>query len=150
MNYWVTVLTMSVLADPSRQQPINLLAILSRTATDSLPMCQEIVAKAMNTQSHEANSPFTFTCSKTSIDLDPKTLSVTPSVNDPAPFKPTEPPTVAVAHLTDASGEQREIDVFEIFRLSDFMSEGFAMNLCTQLIVGISEVHYTCEPDDKR
>jgi len=150
MNYWVTILSMTVLSDPSRPGPINLLALLSRTATDTLPMCQQIIAKAMNAQSQESNSPFTFACVKTSMELDPKTLVQVPSAANPAPFKPTEPPTIAVAHLTDPSGEHHEIGVFEVFRLSDFMSEGFAMSLCSQLIAGISDVHYSCEPDNDR
>jgi hypothetical protein len=148
MNYLVTVLTLSTLGTASAQQPVNLIAILARTAADTLPMCEQLIAKAMNDQSTGSAPHFTFACSRTWMDLNPATLTVMPSAANPSPFRPPEKPTVAIAHTTDPSDTRHAVAVFELFRLADLMSDGFVLKLCTQLITGITEVHYTCEPDD--
>jgi hypothetical protein len=145
MNYLVTVLTLTVLGDPSRAQPANLLALLPRGAIEPLPICQQIIAKAMNDSSHQADPRFTFACIKTSLDLDPKTLTQLPSAVNPAPFTPIEKPTLAVAHMVGPGGKEYRLDVLLLFRLSDFLSESFAMGLCRNLIATMTEIHYSCE-----
>jgi hypothetical protein len=146
MIYLLTVLTLTVIGDASRAQPTHLLALLPRGPIEPLPICQQIVAKAMNDSSHAADPRFTFDCLKISLDLDPKTLLQLPSTTNPAPFIPAEKPTLAVAHMVGPGGKEFPRDVLLIFRLSDFLSESFAMGLCQNLIATMTEIHYSCEP----
>jgi hypothetical protein len=148
MNYLVTVLTLTVLGDPTRPQAVNLLGLVPRTGIETLPICEQVIAKAMNDGSRERNAHFSFACLKMSMELDSKTLIPQPSAANPAPFKPSEKPTVAVAHLINRAGKETPTQVLYIVRLSDFLSEGFAMGLCQNLIASMTEMHYTCEAYD--
>jgi len=148
MNYLVTVLTLTVLGDPTRQQPVNLLGLVPRTGIETLPICEQIIAKAMNDGSRESDARFSFACLRMSMDLDSKTLIPLSSAANPEPFKPSEKPTVAVAHLINRAGKETPTQVLYIVRLSDFLSEVFAMGLCQNLIASMTEMHYTCEAYD--
>jgi len=148
MNYLVTVLTLTVLGDPTRPQPVNLLGLVPRSGIETLPICEQIIAKAMNDGSRERDAHFSFACLKMSMDLDSNTLIPQPSAANPAPFKPSEKPTVALAHLINRAGKETPTQVLYIVRLSDFLSEGFAMGLCQNLIASMTEMHYTCEAYD--
>jgi hypothetical protein len=53
-----------------------------------------------------------------------------------------------VAHLISRAGAETPTQVLYIVRLSDFLSEGFAMGLCRNLIASMTEMHYSCESYD--
>jgi hypothetical protein len=150
MNILLTILTVTAAGDPSASQPTDVLAILSRTETNMLEPCQ-LIAKYFNDRARGTLAPFSFGCRTATMNIDTKHLAVVPpstaaGVNG-TPFVLPQEQIVATAHLSDSSGKERLLDVFEVFRIGSLMPASFPMTVCAAFTGAITDVKYTCAPN---
>jgi hypothetical protein len=151
MNYMLTILAIRIVGN-APEGPVDVLAILSHAQTDMLEPCG-LIAKAMNAQAEEKKTPLVFQCRHGTFEIDPKTLALKGAAVPVSPGPgslPIVPPSeqiVATAHLTDSSGKEQLLDMFEVFRIGTLMPQELPMNVCKEFTSVVTSVRYTCAPN---